>query len=852
MLIRDNSKEMTIPSQPPHRRKDPIKITGLTRFARGVRRWWSSVEWAVTWLGLPRQKETATQPGLILVQIDGLSLVELESAIARQEMPFLASLAEGSEYRLGPCYSGLPSNWAAAQAELLYGVKTVVPGSRYYDRSAQQVVHVIDPATARAIEVKLAADHVGLLHEGSSYCNLLGGGACDEHFCGTSVGWSDSFRSLHPLKVLSAALLHLGMWIRGGFQVCRELSDLLLTPDPRVELTWWQKLTEIPGRVVATVFLRELSTLGACYDAARGTRIIQVNFLGYDEQAHRFGPQSRRARRQLRAIDRSLRRLWRAAHLGSGREFDVWIFSTHGQEATLGSNPNTIESLRRAISEKLEKILPSDVIAQEPLRVETRTTSKSSSPRSTWFGWNLWAWFGHTTSNLTPSPLLAAEDAQPDVLVVPSGTVAHVYLLSSRTQRAQAALAQELSKNPLAPLVVTKPSHDSTTISEELRVWTDGQLRPWPLQAVRLLGAAHRHLGHLVADLPDVVRHPDAGDLVVFGWSGIGETINYLGHAGGHNGLGSEETTGFVLMPSDVFATLDAAVAPRPADLRNVALRVLDSLPLIRVSESTAERAPAQNVELRRRILTYNIHGCVGMDGELAPQRIARVIGQSQAEVVCLQEIDRRRPRSQNIDQLQVIADALGMKSVFAAAWEDGEQAFGNAILTTLPFTVVKTGLLQRQKATRNGRSAIWIEIEDSVTGDRDGANGTQNVATRWQFISTHLSIYPSEQCRQSEELVRDWLKPALARGPVVLCGDFNAAPKSASWKVLAACLRDVEHGRSEAPYPTYFSPYPLLRVDHIFVSPTIRPASQVIRSRLAKIASDHLPVMAELTVPSE
>lgn len=835
---------------PPPRRKDPIKITGLTRAGRWLRRRWSSVEWAVTWLGLPRQTETATQPGLILVQIDGLSHATFELACQRQDLPFLKSMTDGVDYRWGVCYSGLPSNWAAAQAELLYGVKTAVPGSRYWDRAQQAVVHIIDPIAAQACEGQLAEEQPGLLAGGSSYCNLLGGGAADVHFCGTSTGWSDSFRSLHPLKILSTAVLHAGLWFRGGWQVCRECFDFFVSADPRTDLTWWQRLREIPGRVVATVFLRELSTLGACYDAARGMPVIQINFLGYDELAHRFGPESRRAGRQLRAIDRSIRRLWRAAHLGSGREYDVWVFSTHGQEATPQANSSTLAALASTI----EGLWPSNSdrdAADErwPLRVEIGQASTSITPRSAWFGWTRGGAPQKNASqgNNPHEP----ENTQRDVLLVPSGTLLHVYLLSQRARNIKAELGRNLSLTTPAVLVGLKVESPTQDVERSVQIWAQGQSFDLPTHTVQVFGTSHPHLSDLAEDLPRLLRHPNAGDLVLCGWSGTDETVNFLGQVGGHNGPGPVETSGFVLLPSDVYATLESITAPRPADLRLAALRVLSSQPLLRGPEPIVGSETAKSsVAGRQRIVTYNIHGCVGMDGELSPQRIARVLGQAQADIICLQEMDRRRPRSNRIDQVQAIAEAVGMQAVFAAAWEEGEQAFGNAILTARPMQVVRTGMLRRHKPTRNGRSAIWVEVElpwSPVAGESRASSQSLN---RLQVICTHLSLYPTEQQRQAEELVREWLEPAKLRGPVVLCGDFNAAPGSATWKTLAKGLRDVEDGRPGRPYPTYFSPYPLLRVDHIFVSPTIRPQSQVIRSRLAKIASDHLPVLADLQIP--
>lgn len=824
-----------------NRRKDPIKITGFTRVARSIRRWWSSVEWAVTWLGLPRQTDATTQPGLILVQIDGLSFSILREAMDRNDMPFVKSLAAGIEYRLGPCYSGLPSNWAAAQAELLYGVRGSVPGSRYYDRSSGQVVHIIDPAVAKVYEEQLARGHTGLLQGGSSYCNVLGGGATDLHFCGTSSGWSDSFRSLHPLKVLSTAMLHVGMWVRGAFQVAREIFDLCFADDPRVELSWWMKLQEIPSRVVATVFLRELSTLGACYDAARGLPIVQINFLGYDEQAHRFGPESRRAGRQLRAIDRSLRRIWRAAHLGTGREYDLWIFSTHGQETTTDSNPQIITQLCDQLSEITNRVSRSGNASIEPVKVESRRSESLPTPRSSWLGWNGWWLFGSNKKQANTQ----RTNTPPDVLIVPAGTLAHVYLLNDRLKHQQAMIASELSRSVLAPIILEKvDSSETDETIPPIRLWLEGQQKRWPENAVQALGATHPHLGLMVEDLTRLVLLPNSGDLVLCGWSGMNQTINYLGQAGGHNGPGIEETTGFAFLPSDVFATLSAESTPRPSDLRIAAQRVLTAQPLVRHNESTQE--PCRSSRACLRVVTYNIHGCVGMDGELSPARIARVLGQCQPDLVCLQEVDRRRSRSQGIDQVSAIAEALGMNFVFAPAWEDGDQAFGNAILTALPCELIKSGMLQRQKATRNGRSALWIEVVLATESSQQHRSAPQ-AAARLQLITTHLSIYPTEQLRQAEELVREWLEPAKRLGPVVLCGDFNAAPKSSSWSMLNRCLRDVEQGRAGQPQPTYFSPYPLLRVDHIFVSEDIQTTSQVITSRLAKIASDHLPVMTEL-----
>src|SRR5690606_3020665 len=92
-----------------------------------------------------------------------------------------------------------------------------------------------------------------------------------------------------------------------------------------------RELVFILARVFVCVGLRELVTLGAKIALARGLPVIHVNYLGYDEQAHRRGPDSRFAHWTLKGIDRAVRHLHRAARRSEGRDYEVWVFSDHGQ-----------------------------------------------------------------------------------------------------------------------------------------------------------------------------------------------------------------------------------------------------------------------------------------------------------------------------------------------------------------------------------------------------------------------------------------------------------------------------------------------------------------------------------------
>lgn len=118
------------------------------------------------------------------------------------------------------------------------------------------------------------------------------------------------------------------------------------------------------------------------------------------------------------------------------------------------------------------------------------------------------------------------------------------------------------------------------------------------------------------------------------------------------------------------------------------------------------------------------------------------------------------------------------------------------------------------------------------------------------QVINTHLSIFPQERLVQSQELVEKWIQPAHEFGPVVLCGDFNALPEGKTHQTISKCMKDVEKYTSLKTKPTYFSPYPMARLDHIFITNELVPERvEVIDTRLAKVASDHRPLLATLNL---
>lgn len=240
------------------------------------------------------------------------------------------------------------------------------------------------------------------------------------------------------------------------------------------------------------------------------------------------------------------------------------------------------------------------------------------------------------------------------------------------------------------------------------------------------------------------------------------------------------------------------------------------------------------------RILTYNVHRCVGADRKLNVDRVAEVIAELRPDIVALQELDVGRARTNGVDQAHEIARRLKMAFRFHPALRVEEELYGDAILTALPERLIQTGPLPGHPAIPQlePRGALWAAVE--VQGHEV------------QVINTHLGLVPKEQQIQASWLAGpSWLGHPMRTGPTILLGDFNATATSVVYRTLTAKL---EPARRLSPVKistsTFPSALPVLRIDHIFVSPEI-----VVENVFApfeprtRAASDHLPLVMDFSI---
>jgi endonuclease/exonuclease/phosphatase family metal-dependent hydrolase len=240
------------------------------------------------------------------------------------------------------------------------------------------------------------------------------------------------------------------------------------------------------------------------------------------------------------------------------------------------------------------------------------------------------------------------------------------------------------------------------------------------------------------------------------------------------------------------------------------------------------------------RLLTYNVHRCLGVDKKLDVARIADVIAEQSPDIVCLQELDVRRARTGHVDQCAHLAERLAMAFHFNPALSVESELYGDALLTPWPETLVRKGVLPTVRGIPGlePRGAVWAAVQI------DGA--------RLNVINTHLGLVPREQRLQAAALVgKDWLGAPEAVGPTILCGDFNATSITRPYQTLVRRLDDAQRRLGLKPsLKTFPSTFAAIRIDHVFVSPEIRVTGvSVPNSPLARAASDHLPLVVDFEI---
>jgi endonuclease/exonuclease/phosphatase family metal-dependent hydrolase len=228
-------------------------------------------------------------------------------------------------------------------------------------------------------------------------------------------------------------------------------------------------------------------------------------------------------------------------------------------------------------------------------------------------------------------------------------------------------------------------------------------------------------------------------------------------------------------------------------------------------------------------VATYNIHRCIGTDRRYDAPRVATVLKELDCVLVALQEVENRGDPCHDSLQLDYLAASLDMLALPGLSIIRHRGPYGNALLTNLPVMhVERHDLSVKSRETRGAVEAV-VQVEGRPL----------------RAIAAHLGLKYDERRFQAARLLQ--IVRAEPTMPSIVLGDMNEWIPGVPW------MRSLERELGAAPAPrTFPAARPILRLDRIWAGPAPVRVQHIAAhgTALARVASDHLPVRAEISLP--
>lgn len=220
------------------------------------------------------------------------------------------------------------------------------------------------------------------------------------------------------------------------------------------------------------------------------------------------------------------------------------------------------------------------------------------------------------------------------------------------------------------------------------------------------------------------------------------------------------------------------------------------------------------------RLVSYNIHHGVGVDGQLDLERIAALIKKEKPDFVALQEVDNMVGRSGKVDQAAVLAEKLGMHHAFGKCIDLQGGGYGNAVLSKYP--IAKT-IVHRLPGTGEPRVVLEVEV--------------QKEGKKLSVASVHFD-WTTEDVRmlQAKAVEKQF---TTHKHPVILLGDFNARPESKTMQFLARTWTIVPKMGDQSTFP---AGKPRSEIDYILTHGLDATKAKCVVLN-EPLASDHRPL---------
>jgi endonuclease/exonuclease/phosphatase family metal-dependent hydrolase len=232
------------------------------------------------------------------------------------------------------------------------------------------------------------------------------------------------------------------------------------------------------------------------------------------------------------------------------------------------------------------------------------------------------------------------------------------------------------------------------------------------------------------------------------------------------------------------------------------------------------------------RLLSYNIHkGIGGRDRLYRIERIIDVVEAEDPDLVCLQEVDRHVRRTRHDDQPARLAQALrAVASAYQLNVHLKGGGYGNLVLSRWPMRVAHHVSLRLRRRKPRGAQVVVVETPEGPI----------------QLVHWHLGLAEHERQWQAAHLLEHPHFRETSSLPSLVVGDFN------DWRNTLAHGPLGRHGFHQVTAPrTRFRSFPaafaVLSLDKVFARGAVEVRhARVVHSPLARVASDHLPLVVD------
>jgi hypothetical protein len=559
-----------------------------------------------------RRGEASDEPGLLIIQIDGLGAGLLGWAVKTGNLPNLGRWLRSGSYRTTSWHTGLPSSTPASQAGMLHGDVRQVPAFRWYEKEAGRLIVTNRPRDAAEVEARISNGRGLLADGGVSISNVFTGDAevnlltfSKAALPGRSARGYAAFMT-SPYGLARAVVLGVGEILKEIHQARRQARRGVL---PRVRRGGWYVLL----RAVTNVLLRDLNMALIAEQMSLGAPVIFCDFVDYDEVAHHAGPARPEALQALDGLDRALGTLRKLSETAA-RRYEIVVVSDHGQSQGAPFRQRYGETLEQVVHRLMRDAgegrsgngghaaaATGKVEDWGPVNLLLTGMTGRRGPAATATRAAMRTRMVTGDVNLGPArrESHAVESGQPEVVVVASGNLAMIYLTGElgevgdpptrltveQVREAFPGLVDGLSAHPGVGFVVgfsefLGPVAIGPRGSMVLRtgvVTGEDPLAPYGPYAVRDL-LAHQDMAH-VGDLVVISRlDPDTDEVAAF------EEL-----VGCHGGLGGGQTEAVLVYPAQW--ALDERPLVGPDAVHRQLVRWLERLGLRKDSNNPAARA---------------------------------------------------------------------------------------------------------------------------------------------------------------------------------------------------------------------------------------------------------------------